>query len=94
MRITLDTDTHTVEVHGAANYEQLTALVDSLVQQLKWPADAVQIVQRQPLAINTTYPEDRAIFRYFGSPYQVFCGASTTADPGTTGTDPGTTVTA
>lgn len=85
MRITLDTDTHTVQVIGAANYEQLTTLVDKIAEALQWPADAVQIVQRQPLAINTTYPEDRAIFPYFGLPYQVFCGdVITTTDPGTT----------
>lgn len=91
MRITLDTDTHTVEVHGAANYEQLTALVDTLVQHHQWPADAVQIVQRQPLGIltlPTDHAEQRPLFQrpWWQTTYQVFCGDSTTANPGTAGT--------
>lgn len=84
MRITLDTDAHTVEVHGAANYEQLAALVDSLVEQLKWPADAIQIVQRQPVAISlcTDRVEQRPLFSRpytWEIPHRVFCGSSTTA---------------
>jgi len=84
MRITIDTTTHTVEVHGTANYEQLTTLVRTLVEQLKWPPDAVQIVQRQPVAINFSSDrvEQRPLFQrpnWWEMPYRIFCDNTTTA---------------
>lgn len=74
MRITLDTEKHTVEVHGTANYEELTLFVDALVEHLKWPADQVQVVERQPLA--TSKPTLPNIY----PPYMV---PVTTIDAGT-----------
>ena len=68
MRITLDTEKYTVEVHGAANYEKLTTFVDTLLEHLEWPADTVQIVERQPLSTSSL----------FNPPFTVFCN---TTDP-------------
>lgn len=78
MRITLDTEKHTVEVHGAANYEELTHLVDTLVEHLAWPADTAQIVER----IIADSQKDRVPFPHFDFPYQIFC--NNTANPGAT----------
>ena len=77
MRITLDTEKHTVEVHGTANYEELTHLVDTLVEHLNWPADQVQVAERQPLAVNTP------LYPLLQPPYIVTCN---TINPGTTTT--------
>lgn len=43
MQVLLDTDTHTVTPQGPVQYEALCAFVDSLVDKLGWPADAVTI---------------------------------------------------
>lgn len=72
MRITLDTEKYTVEVHEAANYEELTTLVDALVEHLKWPADKVKLVQPQPLA------SSMPITSPFDPPFTVFCNATET----------------
>jgi hypothetical protein len=68
MLITINTEAHTVQVHEAANYEELTHLVDTLVEHLNWPADTVQIVERQPLSNSSL----------FEPPFTVFCN---TTDP-------------
>ena len=76
MRITLDTEKYTVQVHEAANYEELTLFVDALVEHLKWPADQVQIVERAQSVPKHAQGLDPAFF----PPYFVPC---TTIDPGT-----------
>ncbi len=78
MRITLDTEKYTVQVHEAVNYEELTHLVDILVDHAKWPADKVQMVQPPPPPALNLCPDRVEQRPWWQQPHTVYCGGTVT----------------
>lgn len=43
MRLTIDTDKHTIEVHGQVKYEEFADFVDALSTRFAWPDSKIVI---------------------------------------------------